>query len=188
MEEHFHVHGAHDHMAEHAAEGGGLPQQVAIFTALLATVGAIVSFLGGHTQNEALYWKNDAVLKKAAASDQWAYYQAKSTKGHMMELALALVPAERQEGYKKEVVRYETEKKEIRGKAEALEKESEHSNELSEHSLHPHHKLSIAMTFIQIAIALASITALTGKRWLLGLGGLSAAVGLILSVLAYALP
>ena len=45
-----HVHGAHDHAVEHEAQKGGLGQQVAIFSAVLATVGAVVSFLGGHTQ------------------------------------------------------------------------------------------------------------------------------------------
>ena len=61
----MHVHGAHDHAVEHEAQkGAGLGQQVAIFSAILATVGAVVSFLGGHTQNEALLYKNEAVLKK----------------------------------------------------------------------------------------------------------------------------
>jgi hypothetical protein len=50
----IHVHGAHDHAVEHEAHRSGLGQQVAIFSAILATVGAIVSFLGGHTQNNAL--------------------------------------------------------------------------------------------------------------------------------------
>ena len=81
----FHVHGPHEHAAEHEAGGGhgnhdksgaNFAQWVAIFTAILATIGAIVSYQGGHTQNEALYYKNEAVLKKASASNEWAYYQA----------------------------------------------------------------------------------------------------------------
>jgi hypothetical protein len=51
-----HVHGPHDHAVEHEAHTGGLGQQVAIFTAVLATVGAIVSFFGGDTQNKALLY------------------------------------------------------------------------------------------------------------------------------------
>ena len=51
-EDGFHVHGAHEHAVEHHAEGGdGLAGYVAIFTAILATVGAIVSYQGGATQN-----------------------------------------------------------------------------------------------------------------------------------------
>ena len=86
----FHVHGPHDHAVEHAAHGGGadkgLAQYVAIFTAVLATIGAIVSYQGGHSQNEALYYKNDAVLEKANASNQWALFQSKGTKQNLAEL------------------------------------------------------------------------------------------------------
>lgn len=49
----------------------------------------------------------------------------------------------------------------------------------------PHHHLAEAMTFTQIAIALASITMLTRKRWLLAVAGLSATAGLGLWGLAY---
>ena len=48
----------------------------------------------------------------------------------------------------------------------------------SEAALNPHDKLAMAMTFIQIAISLASICVLTRKRWMLGLAGASAAIGL----------
>ena len=88
MSEEFHVHGAHDHAVEHYSQSGdSLAGYVAIFTAILASVGAIVSYQGGDTQNEAMLFKNEAVLKKAQASDQWNYYEANSNKGHLMELA-----------------------------------------------------------------------------------------------------
>ncbi len=86
----MHVHGAHDHAVEHEGHKRGLGQQVAIFSAVLATVGAIVSFLGGHTQNNALLYKNEAVLKRAEASDQWNFYQAKSMKQNLAELASSI--------------------------------------------------------------------------------------------------
>lgn len=122
-EDHFHVHGAHDHAVEHEAQHGpGLGQQVAIFTALLATIGAIVSYQGGASQNEAMLYKNEAVLQKSLASDQWNYYQAKSTKGHLMEMAAALAPADKQEFYRHEAEKYKKEKEEIKLKAEGLEK------------------------------------------------------------------
>jgi hypothetical protein len=56
---------------------------------------------------------------------------------------------------------------------------------MSDHALHPHHYLAISMTLLQIAIALASITVLTQKRWLLVGAALSALGGSILGVLAY---
>src|SRR3569833_969547 len=89
MSEHeFHVHGAHEHELEHQAHKGvGLAQYVAIFTAVLSACGAVISYLGSATQVEAMLLKNDAVLKTAAANDQWSLYQANSSKAHLMELA-----------------------------------------------------------------------------------------------------
>ena len=178
----FHVHGPHDHALEHEAqgEGAGFVQWVAIFTAILATVGAIVSYQGGHTQNEALYFKNEAVLKKADASNQWAYYQGKSTKQNLAELAEALSnDVEKKAKYASEVKRYSMEKEEIKKKAEALEKQSLDADEKSKHALYPHDKLAQSMTFIQIAISLAAICVLTRRRWMLGVAGLAAAVGFV---------
>jgi len=181
-----HVHGAHDHAVEHEAQKGGLGQQVAIFSAILATGGAIVSFLGGHTQNEALIYKNDAVLQKTHAANQWSYYQAKSTKQNLAEFAATLTadPAAKAK-FEAEVKRYAGEKAEIKKEAEKYEAASAASDEKSKHALHPHEKLAMSITMLQIAIALASITVLTQKRWLLYGAGASAFVGAVLGVIAW---
>lgn len=185
MSEEFHVHGAHDHAVEHQANGGdSLAGYVAIFTAILASVGAVVSYEGGDTQNQAMLFKNEAVLKKTQASDQWNFYEAKSNKGHLMELALELAPAKKRDYYQSQIEKYENEKKEIKVKAEALEAESEKANEESEHAMHPHHKLAQAMTMIQIAISLASVTVLTRKKWLFLVAGAAAAGGLAMWIIA----
>lgn len=187
MSEGFHVHGAHDHAVEHGAHSGDkLSGQVAIFTAILASIGAIVSYQGGDTQNQAMLYKNEAVLKKTQASDQWSFYQAKSNKGHLMELASDMAPKSKQAYYKAQIEKYENDKKEIKAKAEALEAESEKANEESDHVMHPHHKLAQAMTLIQIAISLASITVLTRKKWLFAIAGVAAAGGLAMWGLALA--
>ena len=194
----FHVHGPHDHAVEHAAalgngdhddakQGGhSLAQWVAIFTAILATIGAIVSYQGGHTQNEALLSKNEAVLKKTEAANQWSYYQAKGTKQNLAELAEGLATdPEKKARFAAEVTRYKGEKEEIKKAAEAFEKQSSAADAESAHKLSPHNKLAFAMTLIQIAISLASICVLTRRRWMLGLAGVAAAGGLVFWVLAF---
>ena len=182
----IHVHGPHDHEVEHQAQAGGLGQRIAIFTAVLATIGAIVSFLGGHTQNEALYYKNEAVLRKTQASNQWNYYQAKSMKQNLAEFAAGLASdSAKGERYAAEARRYSEEKKDIQREAEKLEAESRAFNERAEHALHPHEKLAISMTLLQIAIALASITVLTKKDWLLWGAGASALAGVAVGVVAW---
>ena len=187
MSEHgVHVHGAHDHAVEHEAQKGGLGQQVAIFSAVLATVGAIVSFFGGDTQNKALLYKNEAVLERAEASDQWNFYQAKSMKQNLAELAAAInTDPKKIEFYQAEAQRYSREKKEIEKDARGHEAKSKQFSEMSEHALHPHHYLAISMTLLQIAIALASITVLTQRRWLLYGAALSAFGGAALGIVAW---
>ncbi|MGB8516313.1 MAG: DUF4337 domain-containing protein [Gallionella sp.] len=181
----FHVHGAHEHELEHHAQSGdGLAGQIAIFTAILATVGALISYQGGATQNEAMLMKNEAVLKNTQASDQWSLYESKSNKGHLMELAAELAPVDKQGYYKEQVQKYAKDKQEVKQKAEALAVEAEKANQESEHLMHPHHKLAQAMTLIQIAISLASVTVLTRKKWLFGVAALSAGAGTILWVMA----
>ncbi len=176
----FHVHGAHDHAVEHAGEEKGLGQYVAIFTALLASIGAIVSYQGGATQTEAMMFKNEAVLFKTQASDQWNFYQAKSNKEHLMELASDIAPKEKKEFYTKQLDKYEQEKKEIKHKAETLEAASEKANEDSDKAMIPHHHLAQSMTLIQIAISLASITVLTRKKWLFTIAIVAAVGGIAL--------
>ena len=182
----MHVHGAHDHAVEHEAKKGGLGQQVAIFSAVLATGGAVVSFLGGHTQNEALLYKNEAVLRKTEAANMWSYYQAKSTKQNLAEFAAGIAPdARAAERFQAEAKRYGSEKEGIKKQAEELERQSTAADEKSKHALHPHERLAISMTLLQIAIALASITVLTQRRWLLWAAGASAVGGAVIGIIAW---
>ncbi len=183
----FHVHGEHEHAVEHHAHMPGLGQSVAIFTAVLSTLGAMLSYQGSLTQVEAMLLKNEAVLRKTQASDQWNYYQAKSTKAHLMSVAADLAPPAKAERFRKEAARYEEEKKEIKKEADLLEKEFKHASEESERLMAPHHRLAQALTLLQIAISLASITVLTRKKWLFGLAGVAALGGASLWVMALVL-
>ena len=187
MSEEYEVPAHHEHHIEHAAhEGHALSQWIAIFTAVLATLGAIVSYQGGHTQNEALYYKNDAVLNRTLAGDQWAYYQAKGIKQQLIEaLGEASSDPAKAQAMRAKSARYAAEREEIKAKAEALEAAAERSNQMAEHALHPHERLSLAMTLIQIAISAASITALTRRRWLFSLAAVAAAAGIAIWISAF---
>lgn len=59
----FHVHGTHEHEMEHVSQGSG-SSSLAVATAVLATVGAVFSYMGGYTQANAALFKNDAAIKK----------------------------------------------------------------------------------------------------------------------------
>ena len=182
----FHVHGPHDHELEHAIEhahhdDSGMTNQIAMFTAIVATVGAIFGYMGGATQANAGLYKNNAAIKKTEASNQWNYYQAKSSKQNLSELALELAPTGKQAFYEGEIKRYKDEKNEIKAKAEQLEAESHSWDEQSETQMHQHHRWAQATTALQVSIALAAIALLTRKKWLkvamYGMGGIGVAVG-----------
>lgn len=175
----LHTHAPHDQAVEHEAERGrGLSQWVAIFTALLAALGAVVSYQGGQLMDEVLLAKNEAVLKKAHATDEWNYYQAISTKQHLSELARDLAPPARQPEIEAEIAKYKKQKTEVRAKAEAFDAESAKANAEAQHLSRPHTGMARALIALQIAISLASITALTRRRWLFAVAIVSALVGI----------
>jgi hypothetical protein len=183
----FHVHGPHDHELEHAAQHGskdGFAGIIAVVTAILATIGALFSYMGGATQSNAGLFKNNAAIKKTEASNQWNYYQAKSSKQNLSELAMAIVPDERKAKYQDEVDRYRKEKAEIKTAAEKLEAESTEWDKRSDEQLHQHHRWAQATTALQISIALAAIALLTRRKWLeYGMFGV-ATIGVALGILA----
>jgi hypothetical protein len=185
----FHVHGPHDHEVEHAAQHGGADSfagTIAVMTAILATVGALFSYMGGATQANAGLYKNNAAIKKTEASNQWNYYQAKSGKQNLSELAIALVPEERKDLYRKEVERYKGEKAEIKAAAEKLEAEATDWDHQSDAQMHLHHRWAQATTALQISIALAAMALLTRRKWLeYGMFGV-AGLGIVLGGLALA--
>jgi hypothetical protein len=181
----FHVHGPHDHAVEHAAHGGDtFSNNIAVMTAILATVGALFGYLGGATQNDAALFKNNAAIDKTEAANAWNYYQAKSNKQNLAEMAMTL-PGVDPTRYKAEVARYESEKGEIKKKAERFEASSAEWNHKSDGAMHQHHQWALATTAEQIAISLAAITLLTRKRWLMIGACAVAGVGVALGAFAW---
>ena len=124
MSEHgFHVHGPHDHALEHEAhaEPQGFAGRLAVATAIIATIGALFAYMGGLTQANAGLYKNESAIKKTEASNQWNYYQAKSSKQNLAELAVELAPESRKAFYTDEIKRYKQEKDAIKKDAEKFE-------------------------------------------------------------------
>jgi hypothetical protein len=184
MSEEFEVHGHHNHAVEHAAHVDTLGRWVAMFTAVLATIGALISYQNGAAESHGLELKNEAILKKSAASDQWAYYQAKGIKEVIVASATPANDAERQR-LASEAARYDKEKKDIEVEARKLDEESTRLDEQSGQALAPHGRLAQALALVQVAIAMAALTVLTRQRWMLAFAGASAGIGIVLWILAW---
>src|SRR5882757_9286333 len=70
----------HEEIQEKAAESSGKSSlYIAISTALMAVIAAVAGMMAGHHSNEAL-------IEQIKASDQWAFYQAKSIKTEIRAL------------------------------------------------------------------------------------------------------
>lgn len=187
MSEEFEVRGVHEERMDAAAESEpkGMAGQLAVMTAILATVGAMFSYMAGSTQADAGLFKNDAAIKKTEASNQWNFYQAKSSKQNMSELGMQLSDNAHKAFFEGEAKRYKLEKVAIKLAAEKLELASTGFDEKSEALMHQHHRWAEATTALQIAIAMAAIALLTRKRWLEKAVFMMTGVGLIVGVLAY---
>ncbi len=189
----FHVHGPHDHEIEHAQQGGhggdhgehgGMINQIAMFTAIIATICAIFGYLGGATQANAGLYKNNAAIKKTEASNQWNYFQSKSTKQSLAELARDLASDDKKSKYQDKVDRYEKEKTEIKAVADKLEADATQWDKQSDEQMHQHHRWAQSTTVLQVSIALAAIALLTKKKWLEYAMFGAGAVGVVVGILA----
>ena len=183
----FHAHGPHDHELEHQAEAEphGMAGHLAVATAIIATVGAIFAYMGGLAQLNAGLYKNESAIKKTEAANQWAFYQAKSNRQNLAELAVEIVPEARKEYYRAEAERRKSEKAEIQKKAEELEKESNEWGEKTELQIHEEHRWQQATTALQIAIALAAIALLTRSRRMQYGVYFVTTIGIVLGVFAW---
>ena len=188
MENEYDVPSPHEHEVEKQIEKeqSNLNQKIALMTAILSTIGALISYQSGRWQTEAMFLKNQSILKQAEASDQWGFYQAKSTKEHIAEAtaALAMEP-EVKNRFLAERDKENQEKGVVQAKAKKLEEESRNLGHESEEKLKPHERFAIALTFIQISIALAAITVLTKRKWLVWGALGSAAIGIFASLMVF---
>ena len=177
-----HVHAPHEEMVEeeaHEGHGGGLAQRIALTTAIIATVGALFGYQSGKVATEALLAKNDSISLHTQASDQWAFFQAKSTREFLAVNMAALTsdPALRDK-LKADSERYAKEKEEIQKEALELVKKAKEKEHESEAALGPHEHMAMGTALMQVAVALAAVSLLTRKNWLYAGALLFAGVGI----------
>ena len=142
-----------EHELEEAAEKAREPfdRVVGATMATVAVVLALVSVLGQMKTTEEL-------LAQQKASDQWAYYQAKSIRRYQSEFAgdvLRVLPgpaaAAAGKKYDANVERYKSDGEEIQRKARELEEESKAEG-------HRALGLHFAEIFLEVAIVFCSLT------------------------------
>lgn len=142
---------------------------LALSTAIMAVLAALTTLYMGK-------YSSRAIMAQGQESDQWAYYQAKSIKGHTFEInkktlelqfltqkglsaAAAAEYRKTLDKYGDEIKRYDGEKKEIKEKAEGIAKTKLKAQEMGGN-------FAYALIFLQIALMLSSIASLTKRHYL----------------------
>ncbi len=156
----------HAEHAQHALHlGDPFLTKVSISIAMLAVIAATAGSLETIETAAALSDKNAAVLLQNRVTDNWNFYQAKSIKKHLYTLSAANGGPSAQD-FKKQADGYGAEEKELFAKGQALEHQTEEKLKDSEHHEHRHHILTVAVTFLHVAIAIATIAIIVrGQRW-----------------------
>jgi hypothetical protein len=162
-----HEHVEHAEHAEHAASSGNaFLITVSGTIAVLAVLAAVIASLESVETASTIGAKNEAVLKQSQASDQWAFYQAKSLKQKMYEIAAVTPASGKAEEFGKEAQRYADESKDIMRDAKELEQQRDEKLSEADHHEVRHHGLTVSATMVHIAIAIATISIITrGQRW-----------------------
>jgi hypothetical protein len=175
---------AHEHAehAEHAAHSGiKLIAWVSMTIAILAVLSAVVGSLETVMSGQAFTEKNEAVLAQARASDNWAFYQAKSLKKHIYGIA-ADQGGPKADKYRKTADSNEADETKIQDEAKALEKERDEHLKRAEEKEGREHRLTFGATLLHMGIAIATIAIIASKRWpwiaslVLGVAGSAIAV------------
>lgn len=169
---------------EHAEHGMHDPfvGRVSITIAVLAVLAAVATSLEQVETAKAITDSSRAVLAQNQASDQWAFYQAKSMKKHIYTLA-ADEGFPNADKYRKTAAREAGEGDAITKQAQAFEKKREAFNEGVDLHETRHHRLAAGATLIEIGIAIATVAIITRRNgwWvasaLLGAGGVVLAAG-----------
>lgn len=157
----------HETIQEKAEEGMGKEEgkftlYIAICTAIMAVFAAMAGLMAGDHSNE-------AVIDQIRASDQWAFYQAKSIKAEIRSLQS---PADANTNNKP------TGNQPI----EEIKKNAEEFEVSSRAHLKKHIWLARSVTFFQVAIAISAMSILTKKKFLWFTGLLISLIGLVLFI------
>lgn len=170
---------------EHGSESR-LNSIIALLVAIAATFMALCNVKDGNIVQAMQQAQSNGV-------DQWSYYQAKGMKLNLAESVLDQLTLQRAiltdqkfaplidqkiASYQSQVKKYEKEKADIKKKAEDYQKEYDGLNVHDD-------QFDMSDACLSVSIALFGITALTKKKWLLGLASLFMFFGVLFGLAGF---
>jgi hypothetical protein len=157
-------------------------KRAALTIAIIAICSSFVTNLGDNA-------KTSSILKTSEASDQWNYFQAKSTKAQIAamhgDLVMRLSSEERFDDARnravqlgKDAQRYDIEKDDIKKQAEALVAQAAHFSAIND-------RCDKAVLFLQIGVVVCSVSILAKSHKFWWMGMLLGAAGMVVGATAY---
>jgi hypothetical protein len=143
---------------------------VSLSVVIIAVIAAIAGQYSGKYGSEVLTNLNGATFNQTQASDQWAYYQAKSIKQKNYEIGcdqlahMANPPVELIKKYEAEIAKYTKQQAEIQTKAQSFETDRDICRKSAVDSSMRGGKMGMAISFFSVSIATASICLVTRKK------------------------
>jgi hypothetical protein len=175
----------HERAAEAHKEKDAFVSRVSILVAVLAVVTAATSSLENTETAGAITDSSRAVLAQDKATDQWNFFEAKSLKKNLYDVA-ASAGGPKAEDYAKKSAHEAEGQDAAQDQAKEFEKKRDEALESSEKHEHRHHRLAIAATLLEIGIAISTVAIITRKHWpwamslTLGLAGAAIAISAFL--------
>lgn len=153
---------------------------------VMAVIASVSAYYAG-------FFSSSSILNQSLAANQWAYYQAKSTKGHLYEIEQKFLAIRKAtisdtstsnyinrliEGSKGQIERYEIEKNEIMQQARLFELK----RDLFWSRYVP---MGILLIFMQLGLLFSSIAGLLKKKRIWYLGLISLGLGILYFIYQY---
>lgn len=148
-------------------------------TAMLAVVAAIVTLVSNKSASDALGAKNNAILVRAEASDEYNVYEAHGIKENVYEAVEAATPGRARGTLAAVAARERIAKEPPLAKAREDERRAADLTLRSQRLNRAHEILDVAVAFFEVAIAIVSVAALATSTWLLRFGLAIGAGGLL---------
>ena len=147
---------------------------VSLSVVIIAVIAAIAAQWGGKYGSRVLTQLNDATFNQTLASDQWAYYEAKSIKLKAYEIARDELAhsanaadaetAKLIKTFEDQIAKYQKDQKDIETKAHDLEGKRDAARSSATIASGKGSKMGLAISFFSVAVALASICLVTKKK------------------------
>jgi len=160
-----------DHVAQKAKEKrDAWTKYVSLTMVFIAVLSAIATLRGGGFSTRTLKEMNEATLHQAEASDQWAFFEAKSIKANLYQIELDHLTAAPSPDaaaitkIKDKISGYEKDKLDITASAKKCEGLRDEARRLAGSAAEHSRRMGLSITLFQIAISLGAMCLIIKKK------------------------